>query len=209
MAGLKFPNQPFEPPSIYDWVERSLKHVEQQPFLNLGNIVGTTQGNVSYDKSKCVARPEEYWKRLTPRSPKIVELFTRIAIRPSSPTDFVQKMVELGIDSHFLETLPEGLATPLREAITACQADPPTTWSEQALRLVGRDDVRLLVAPDHEKKESSKLQLVCLALGTFEIVGCPLTFCSPPRMRLYEMYIIFASLPLILRQLDPLTELPR
>lgn len=162
MTGLKFPKQPFEPPSIYDWAERSLKHVEQQPFLSLGNIVGTPHSNFSYDKSKCPAKPEEYWKYLTPRTPKIVELFARIADRSSSPTDIVQKMVELGIDNHFLETLPEGLVAPLREAIAACQADPPTIWSEKALRLVGRDDMRLLLAPDHERRESSKFQLVFL-----------------------------------------------
>ena len=73
-------------------------------------------------------------------------------------------MIELDFDNHLLDTLPEGLVLPLREAVTTCQADPSTTWDEKALRLVGRDDVRLLLAPSQERRDLAASQLVCLCL---------------------------------------------
>ena len=59
-----------------------------------------------------------------------------------------------------LETLPEGIAAPLREAITQCQSDPPATWNTKQLDLIGRDDVQMLFSHDKAKKEPPKLPIV-------------------------------------------------
>lgn len=60
-----------------------------------------------------------------------------------------------------MEKLPEGIAVPLREAIARCQEQPPTTWGVQALDLVGRKDLRMLIDPGKGRKEGgSKWQSV-------------------------------------------------
>jgi anaphase-promoting complex subunit 1 len=58
-----------------------------------------------------------------------------------------------------LETLPEGIVAPLREAITQCQSDPMTTWDKKQLDLIGRDDVKMLLSRDKVKKEPPKSQM--------------------------------------------------
>ncbi|KAK6592602.1 20s cyclosome subunit (apc1) [Botrytis cinerea] len=64
-----------------------------------------------------------------------------------SPVQLVEALSASGVDSLFLETLPEAILAPLQEAIVECQSEPPTTWSRELLALVGREDVTMLLTP--------------------------------------------------------------
>lgn len=91
--------------------------------------------------------------RLTPRTRVMTELYTTLTAPGSSDIDVVARMVELKMNPASLEKLPEGMAVPLREAIARCQEQPPTTWGVQALDLVGRKDLRMLIDPGKGRKE--------------------------------------------------------
>ena len=167
---MDFPTQQFEPPSIYQWAEGCLSGDARQSFLMLPDMVSANQMQVDGDGGQGLSGNDEYWKRLTPRTPKVVALYQGMSMTSGRPTDIVEKMVELGIDRLLLETLPEGLATPLRDAIAACQSNPPTTWGEDKLGLIGREDLRALLIHDVEKRRPTASQAVsedplnCLAV---------------------------------------------
>ncbi|KAJ7468501.1 hypothetical protein FB451DRAFT_1136619 [Mycena latifolia] len=50
-------------------------------------------------------------------------------------------MVELNIEPAFLNRLPLGVLSPIREAARTCQLAPPSDWPLEAYRAVGRNDV--------------------------------------------------------------------
>jgi anaphase-promoting complex subunit 1 len=160
MSGLEVPAQQIEPPSIYDWVEKCLRTPYQEPFLMLADLVRGPRTKLN-DKIGVRASSRGRLEMFTPRTQKIVELFLHISTRSQAPTDIVQKMVDLGFDNYLVDTLPEGIATPLRDAIAACQPDPPTTWKAEALHLVGRDDLKLLLFQDQRRQGHSSSQAVC------------------------------------------------
>lgn len=62
-----------------------------------------------------------------------------------SSVKLVEALFAAGVDNLFLETLPEAILAPLQEAIVECQSEPPTTWSQELLALVGREDVSMLL----------------------------------------------------------------
>ena len=92
-----------------------------------------------------MSRPIEMTKSVTPRTHAIISYLTDSELEDASSSMHVKKMAEHGIDTKMLETLPVGIAASLKEHIVACQASPPTTWNEKLLRLIGREDLHLLV----------------------------------------------------------------
>jgi anaphase-promoting complex subunit 1 len=60
------------------------------------------------------------------------------------PEKQVEAISEAGISVRMLDTLPEAVRAMMKDAITKCQANPPTTWSNSFLELVGREDLVLL-----------------------------------------------------------------
>lgn len=130
--------------------------------MTLGDIVDISPRAYELKREPAVWNNEDYWRVLTPRTPTIIALFTRIAKASGSPVSIIQDMVDLGLDNAFVETLPEGIGLPLSEAIATCRSNPPTTWKEEALKLVGRDDLSLLLNASQEKRELSKPHSVCM-----------------------------------------------
>lgn len=55
--------------------------------------------------------------------------------------EVVELMNQCGFTVDVLETLPEAVLTPLKDAISMCQSRPPTTWSLDLLTLVHRSDI--------------------------------------------------------------------
>lgn len=55
--------------------------------------------------------------------------------------EVVELMNQCGFTVDVLETLPEAVLTPLKDAISMCQSRPPTTWSLDLLALVHRSDI--------------------------------------------------------------------
>lgn len=54
-------------------------------------------------------------------------------------------MSRCGFTADILETLPEAILTPLRDAISMCQSRPPTSWSKELLALVHRSDIATML----------------------------------------------------------------
>lgn len=79
-----------------------------------------------------------------------------------SPVQLVEALSASGVDSLFLETLPEAILAPLQEAIVECQSEPPTTWSRDLLALVGREDVTMLLTPGRSARNFQPSLLVSL-----------------------------------------------
>ena len=82
--------------------------------------------------------------------PRIImfhDLFDKSNAGYQSPIEFVEAMHESGITPFVLETLPEAILVPLRDAIVQCQGSPPSTWSRKLLDLVDRSDVAAVFSP--------------------------------------------------------------
>ncbi|KAI9811821.1 MAG: Anaphase-promoting complex subunit 1 [Thelocarpon impressellum] len=152
---LNIPDQPFDPPSIYDWICKAAQRRPQAPFKTLKDIASASQ-----NKPLTTARSSnEYWRHMTPRTPMLVDLFSHINSAGDKPAEVVEKMADIGFSKRTLETLPEGIVAPFLEAIVGCQARPPTTWGEKLLDLLGRDDLKMLLSPEQGKKELSRLHV--------------------------------------------------
>ncbi|KAI5806087.1 hypothetical protein EDC01DRAFT_638604 [Geopyxis carbonaria] len=157
------PLEPFNPPDIYEWLMACVKKVSPPPFTVLQAIVApipapaiqSSQRNRNPFSPPPAPSPlpqqKPVFARLTPRTRKITALYTVLATPGSTPVNVVEKMVELKIDLPSLQRLPEGISIPLREAISRCQEQPPTTWDVEALDLVGRKDLRMLIVPGNSK----------------------------------------------------------
>ncbi|GFO33512.1 anaphase-promoting complex subunit 1, partial [Plakobranchus ocellatus] len=61
----------------------------------------------------------------------------------------VMAMAEMGITQRTLDSLPMGVALPLREACLMCRPYPPPDWPLPAYKLTGRQDMHELVSLTH------------------------------------------------------------
>ncbi|KAI0414314.1 hypothetical protein F5X98DRAFT_349627 [Xylaria grammica] len=82
-----------------------------------------------------------------PRIKMLSDLFQRLKYNKDSPSYFVEAMHQSGITSIVLESLPETLLVPLRDAIAQCQPNPPPGWPTGMLKLVDRADVDSILLP--------------------------------------------------------------
>jgi anaphase-promoting complex subunit 1 len=86
-------------------------------------------------------------------------------IKPESTAiDTVEALFSSGITAEVLDTLPEAIAVPLREAIVDCQAQPPASWGKELLSLVDRKDVNMLLFPERRKRLGYSLLLVSVVI---------------------------------------------
>ncbi|KAL7270280.1 Anaphase-promoting complex subunit 1 [Rhizina undulata] len=165
------PPPPFSPPSIYEWLIACMRG-DTEKFMTLQDIASpesSTSGSYSTTTSSSRGRnpfssrsgtasppvQKPVFAKLTPRTKIITELYTTLCSPGVVDTDVVTRMVELGMTSTSLDLLPEGIAVPLREAVARCQEAPPTTWGVQALDLVGRKDLKMLIEPGHGRHDAS------------------------------------------------------
>jgi anaphase-promoting complex subunit 1 len=133
--------QPFDPPGVYEWIETCLITRNLVPFVTLGDIVASRSG---------AAFSIERWSSM-PRTALFMRFFAKI--KPESTTiDIVEALFSSGITAQVLDTLPEAIIVPLREAIVGCQAQPPVSWGKDLLSLVDREDVNMLLFPGQRKR---------------------------------------------------------
>jgi anaphase-promoting complex subunit 1 len=164
--------QPFDPPAIYDWIEGCLTR-NAAPFLTLGDIIASRSG---------AGIAGSHWASLTPRTFFFMRYFA--AIRPnSSSAEMVEALHASGVTSQILDTLPEAIMVPLREAIVDCQAQPPVSWDKDLLNLVDREDVNMFLLPRNQRRStqspllpptheaSTDIHTVCSANAEPESVG--------------------------------------
>lgn len=89
----------------------------------------------------------------------------------SDAVSMVEAMHAAGITKRVLETLPEAILTPLRDAISRCQPRPPASWSKELLHLVGRGDISLILEPPKKSRSNVTDVLVSQKEG-IELILC-------------------------------------
>jgi anaphase-promoting complex subunit 1 len=85
----------------------------------------------------------------------------------------VEALHDSGVTGQVLDTLPEAIMVPLREAIVDCQAQPPVSWGKHLLSLVDREDVNMSLLPKYLRK-SNRAPLLVRSL-TFSWISKVLT----------------------------------
>lgn len=78
---------------------------------------------------------------LLPRSWSLQNLAVRFEHVKLVPSETIEALAACGLTSVVLETLPDAIVAPLREAMSRCQSSPPTTWPTSLLQLIGREDL--------------------------------------------------------------------
>ncbi len=126
--------QPFDPPSIFEFIEASFSSPGKLSFVTLLDVIDTPNSILT---EVCTSRA----KHLTPRTFALLQYFSKAASRKSRPAR-VEWMHKCGIDVETLATLPTGISAIFYDAISSCEGSPPPSWSEALLQLVGRDDLK-------------------------------------------------------------------
>ncbi|KAF2800814.1 negative regulator of mitosis [Melanomma pulvis-pyrius CBS 109.77] len=144
-SNIRLHVQPWDsPPSILEWISTMLRSRSFLPFPTLEMLIRKSKASPHSS-----VNIDEVISGVTPRTVALHKFFQEIDHRSNS-----RKTVELiercGISSRMLATLPEAARAPLMEAITRCQANPPTTWSSSLLKLVQREDLDLSLTPHNE-----------------------------------------------------------
>lgn len=126
------------PPSVYEWMEQNLLRGSKEMFISLEQIASmgtTTLGPLTPSETEC---------RLLPRLGSLQKLALQFGRIKSSPDQAVELFEACGLTTRIVETLPEAVLAPIREAIIRCQSSPPTTWPLSLLKFTGRDDLVFL-----------------------------------------------------------------
>lgn len=133
--------QPSLRPCIFDWMQSNLVGNAKASFLTLADVYNNVSGT-----SKSETPGDSRWDSITPRTMMFKKFFEQLRPR-TNPSQFVVAMYSCGIESKILETLPEAVLAPIRDAISACQPQPPSSWSSELLELVNRSDISLALNP--------------------------------------------------------------
>ncbi|KAJ4289915.1 Anaphase-promoting complex subunit 1 [Collariella sp. IMI 366227] len=127
-----------EPPSDYcilSWIQAHLTGSRGVEFPTLADLYANATRDAVGGKLR-----KQLWDRLTPRTMMFERLFARLG-SSSGRFEMVVAMHECGFTPRILETLPEGVLTPLQDVISICQPNPPLSWPKDLLTLVSRTDM--------------------------------------------------------------------
>ena len=149
---VKLHSQPWDtPPSILEWLSTVVGSRHYAPFPTLAMLIRKSKASPHSS-----INIDEIIASVTPRTVALHKFFRDID-PASSPRQVVELIKTCNISSDVLATLPEAAKAPLMEAITRCQANPPTTWSSSLLRLVQREDLDLSLSTSEDFVHDSHL----------------------------------------------------
>ncbi|KAL8928427.1 MAG: hypothetical protein Q9172_000913 [Xanthocarpia lactea] len=163
-------HQPFEPPSIFQHLEKSYSRAKIQPFITLLDLVDSPAS----DSLRARLR------KLTPRTVAVLKPF-RTGYQNLEFS--LEDMISADIDSTLLETLPESIAAPFRSSMADSQLLPSSSWGDKILSMIGRDDLSRLGQIDVNGKLAVKslgtsvnaatrdVHTVCTSAAEIESVG--------------------------------------
>ncbi|KAF7159870.1 hypothetical protein CNMCM6106_007296 [Aspergillus hiratsukae] len=132
---MDIPPEPFAPPSIFAHLETAWSQ-RSSPFFTLLDLVST---------SESAPRNGKLWQecfRLTPRTLALNGFLSEIH-GISSSVDRVKLLHRWGLTRNVIETFPEGVSTPLYEAIMRTQTQASASWNADLLELVDREDLSM------------------------------------------------------------------
>ncbi|KIX00933.1 uncharacterized protein Z518_09998 [Rhinocladiella mackenziei CBS 650.93] len=147
--GLQMPAQPFEPPSIYDHLEKWINGCSSSPFLTLARISGATEMGNSDDP---------IWRQTVELTPRTIALlsFMYQARDHIGTQRTVETLSKSGINGRILNTLPDGVAAAFYQAMASKrnQMSGRTNSECHVLRSVpekpASHDHKSYFAPTHE-----------------------------------------------------------
>ena len=133
-----------EPPSDYcvlTWIQGHIASGQGSEYPTLSSLYATATRDGFGGRLR-----SQLWATITPRTIMFEKLFARIECT-TNPFEVVVAMHECGFTPQVLETLPEAVLTPLQDFISLCQPNPPSSWSDAVLALVGRTDMCDVLQP--------------------------------------------------------------
>ncbi|KAF2001094.1 hypothetical protein P154DRAFT_619711 [Amniculicola lignicola CBS 123094] len=180
-SGIRLHSQPWDtPPSTLDWISSIMRSQSFTPFPSLAMLIRKSKASPHSS-----VNIDEVISGITPRTAALHQLFQGMDFDQSSPARKTVELIErCGITDRMLATLPEAAKAPLMEAITRCQANPPTTWSSGLLKLVQREDLNLSSTPgngfahDVQQNQSNAILGVHSSLHYSNIVRDIHTICQ-------------------------------
>ncbi|KAF3897628.1 Negative regulator of mitosis [Trichophyton interdigitale] len=152
ITGLDMPTEPFIPPSIFSFVENTLQCTPSS-FITLMDVVSS---------STIAPGSGKIWDQavnLTPRTLALTGFLSEVSNKQSAP-ERVGLLLRWGLTSSLIDTLPDGISTPLHEAIFNCQGDPPLSWGSSLLELVDREDLFLSTSSETPQLPASRSQFI-------------------------------------------------
>ncbi|XP_059501188.1 anaphase-promoting complex subunit 1 isoform X1 [Stegostoma tigrinum] len=182
-AQTRLMNQPpfliAEPPSIYRWLSSCLNGDVMPPFPYLPGICERTklivQSFALYilgDEKALLQESSKYLSRIAAgqRKQQAEEGNKRLSLNPCTlssnlATKLVVSLTNLGFTLKDLETVPFGVALPIRDAIYHCREQPSSDWSEAACSLIGRQDLSKQAHEGSLHKTKSAIGHVLLSDG--------------------------------------------
>ncbi|MCJ1310999.1 Anaphase-promoting complex subunit 1 [Agyrium rufum] len=127
--------QRLDPPSIFRFIEESALGGPTTHYLSLVDIALSEH---TYFNSKSVPSCSQ---KILPRTTMITQL---LHFQSEDITLRLKESEILGLNLGVLETLPEGVAAPIRAAMAAATGTPSTTFTSSLLEAIGRDDITKL-----------------------------------------------------------------
>ena len=124
-----------EPVGVYEWIEHTAKFGSTEPYPTL---VTLTQLDSDLRTSRSF---REAAAKIISRTTALSSVLHETQGLTVSPVAIVETLARHQLTTGMLETLPEAIAAPYREAISRCEKAPPTTWPSSTLRLIGREDL--------------------------------------------------------------------
>ena len=135
-----------EPPSIFSWLENAFSPNPLEKFPSISSVIEHIRVEKQGEQSR--QQLEEFAMRMTPRTYALSKYMDRSRSRQLSAQKRVELSVECGITTAMLETFPEAVAAPFREAVSQCRTQPSTTWPAELLMLINREDLILTQAEE-------------------------------------------------------------
>ncbi|OWK53409.1 Anaphase-promoting complex subunit 1 [Lonchura striata] len=144
-----------EPPSIFQWMSSCLKGEGVQPYPYLPGIcersklvILSVALYILGDESAVLNETSHYLYKITSgqRKQQMEQDDNRCSFKSStSVSSLAEKLVlwmtSVGFTLRDLESLPFGVALPIRDAIYQCREQPASDWPEAICLLIGRQDL--------------------------------------------------------------------
>jgi anaphase-promoting complex subunit 1 len=135
-----------QPPDVLEWIQLRLTGNRKERYVTALDMFYATARLADGERAH-----DRRWDEVFPRTFMFKRYFKLIKAH-STAVQMVEIMRHCGITPYVLETLPEAVVVPLRDAISLCQPHPPTGWSTDLLDLVNRSDISLLRKPGQKPR---------------------------------------------------------
>ncbi|XP_041866489.1 anaphase-promoting complex subunit 1 isoform X2 [Melanotaenia boesemani] len=145
-----------EPPCVFSWLSRCLRGEENPPFPYLPGICQSTrllvlsyalyiigdENATSTDVSKYLVKVSAVQKSRVSEPPPRRQSSVKVKFSSKSLAEqLVVWLTSEGFTLKDLESVPFGVALPIREAIYRCREQPCSDWLEEVCLLIGRQDL--------------------------------------------------------------------